>query len=439
MSLCYNTPMNRRYSAFFFCLPAFCGLLVFGAVVRVLAASAIPETKDVSSVSRIEKEIYDGYIQCFERVYDTMEKNYYRPVARQAFDRFIAKFDKDIYGKLDKKDERSNFICWRSSAFLVDFLKDQEDTFSAFFPPAAAQKFEQQVVLGQKVDLGIEGKLVSNGFLVTLVEPRSDAYAKGLKADDIIQMINKTDIVSLKEEVIRDMLMPLIDTTVVLDYLDAGTKALKTMEVVSREYVKQTVFPIPVDVPGVYGLGIKSFNRKTSDDLFRYLSIIEKYKGTCLILDLRGNPGGPPLAAQEISAFFITAGQELAYFQKKGQNKAMLTSPSIPEEYRYSGPIAILVDKKSGSAAELFSGFMQKHKRAVLIGENTAGKVYLKSMFPFDDGSMLLLVTARGHYPDDSVFNFEGVVPDVSVTDEKINLIQFAAEYLKSQKTPGVN
>jgi carboxyl-terminal processing protease len=108
-----------------------------------------------------------------------------------------------------------------------------------------------------------------------------------------------------------------------------------------------------------------------------------------------------------------------------------LDVPTIPEDYKFNGPLAILVDHDSGSSAELFSGIMQRRGRAALLGKNTAGQVFLKSMFPFEDDSMLLLVTARGHHPDGAVFSFKGVTPDRPVQEgEEVDLIEMASLYL---------
>ena len=140
------------------------------------------------------------------------------------------------------------------------------------------------------------------------------------------------------------------------------------------------------------------------------------------------------MAAQEISGFFLPPNEEFAYFQKKDRPKAILNVPELPELDRYKGDIVILIDKKSGSAAELFSGIMKKRGRAFLMGNNTAGQVFLKSMFYFSDGSMALLVTARGHHPDGEIFSYDGVVPDEKIEDSK-DLIQQAAKYLKQKQT----
>lgn len=374
------------------------------------------------------------YLDFFDKIYKTMEQKYYRPVSQELFDQFLRRFDQELYAELEKMAQGSNFIKWRSAAYLVDDLKDPEDIFSALIPPKYAEKYEK-TVLGKKIDLGIEGKLTPAGFVVMSLEPRSDAYLKGMRVKDIILVINNKLVNSLTEEEIKEFLNPEENTKVSLSFLAQATQEKKTIQVVSQEYFKQSVFMVPVDVSGVYCLEIQTFNRKTSEDMFVYLSWIENQKeNRGLILDLRGNPGGPPLAAREISSFFLTPGEDFAYFEGKNQPKALLDVPKIPEQYHYQGPMVILVDRESGSASELFSGIMQNRGRAVLMGTNTAGHVLLKSMFHFADQSMLLLVTAAGYFPDGKVFSFNGLIPDQKMEEEKTDLVHLAALYLASLK-----
>jgi len=109
----------------------------------------------------------------------------------------------------------------------------------------------------------------------------------------------------------------------------------------------------------------------------------------------------------------------------------MLDVPTIPQSLHYDGPMVILINKKSGSAAELFSGILQRRGRAALIGTNSAGQVMLKSMFHFQDKSMVLLITARGHHSDGKVFSFDGLVPNKSISEnEEKDLVHYAAAYL---------
>lgn len=124
----------------------------------------------------------------------------------------------------------------------------------------------------------------------------------------------------------------------------------------------------------------------------------------------------------------------MAYFQKGEESRSDLDIPTIPENLKYKGPMVILVNGESGSAAELFTGAMQFKHRAMVMGTNTAGKVMLKSMFNFDDTSMVVLVTSVGYYPDGRMYSFKGVVPDKYVnTADKQELLILAAGYLLTQ------
>ncbi len=373
---------------------------------------------------------YQEYISFFEKVYKVFEDNYYLKPSRRVFDNFVRKFNTKIYAQLKSEKKSNDYVRWRSSWFLVDALKSKDDRFSQFYPPKPAEKFKKDA-LGQNVDLGIEGKKIGEGFLVTRMEPRSDAYEKGLREDDVLTAIDGVDVKPLAQSDIEKKLTPLINTTVRLAYLEHDTRQPKILDAVSKEYFKQEVFLKPVAVPGVYCLEIKHFNRVTAEDLFRFLQFIEQQNPKGLVIDLRGNPGGPPLAAREISSMFLRGGNELVYFQRRGQEKTDLDIPTIPEQYKFKGPIVILVNDQSGSCSELFAGVMQYYKRAVIFGTNTAGQMLLKSMFPMDDGSMVALVVSRGYYPDGTPFSFSGITPDRIITNApKDGLINLAASYL---------
>jgi len=384
-----------------------------------------------AAATDIEDPAYRGYIDFFEQVYQTMVENYYMPPSRERFEHFLQQFRTKIYVQLNENGKSIDYIRWRSANLMVEQLRDPEDIFSTFYPPKPAQEYKE-TALGQRVDLGIEGIKTDDGFKTEHIEPRSDAYQKGLRPGDIVLKIDGKDTNKLSEEQIKDRLTPLIDTKVELVYRGADAKEKTTIRVVSQEYFKQTVFMCPTEAPGVFCFKIERFNRKTSEDMVVHMNFIKQHAPVNgIILDMRGNPGGPPLAARELASFFLPGGDEFAYFQKRDEPKASLDVPSIPDAYKFDGPLAILVDHESGSSAELFSGIMQRRKRAVLLGENTAGQVFLKSMYPFEDESMLLLVTARGHFPDGSVFSFKGLTPDRPVEEgEKVDLINMASIYI---------
>ncbi len=386
-----------------------------------------------------EQKNYQQYLDFFEEVYETMDQHYYKPVPRAKYDQFIEKFNTKIYAQLKEKGKSNDFVRWRSASFLIEHLKSEEDIFSEFYPPKPAQKYKQ-TALGVRKDLGIDGEVVERGYKVTHVEPRADAYAKGLRNDDIILTIDYQEVTALEENNVKDMLTPLMGTTVTIEYLREEEGRTEKIVVEPKEYFKQTVFMCPTQRPGLYCLEIPKFNRKTAEDFYRHLKLFYDsgdIKG--LVLDLRGNPGGPPLAAREMSAFFLTAGEDFVYFKRKNQPKAELDVPKMFDKVHYEGPMVILVNKGSGSASELFSGAMQRRERAIVMGVNTAGQVMLKSMFNFSDGTMALLITGRGYHPDGTVFSFSGVEPDRIIKEENIDLIDYAMKYLYYVNIKGLN
>ncbi len=382
------------------------------------------KTKENSSQAASDLEQYVAY---FHKVFDVMTANYYESPDPQKLTDFIEKFKSKIYPQLMAEGKSNDYVRWRATWYLVDSLKTKDDKFSQFYPPKPAEEFQHEA-LGQRVDLGIEGKKQAEGYLVTRLEPRADAYEKGLRENDVIVKIDGKMLNKFDQTAIENLLNPVINTQVALRYQTGADRTTRDVTLISKEYFKQTVFSCPVSVPGIACLEIPKFNRTTGDDLFRFLSMVKQQDPQGLVLDLRGNPGGPPLAAREISSFFLRGGDEFAYFQRRGQDKASLDVPSINESLKFTGPIVILVNADSGSAAELFTGIMQFRKRALVIGETTAGQVLLKSMFPIDDGAMVALITSLGYYPDNTTFGFKGITPDKIIVDApKDGLINLAA------------
>jgi carboxyl-terminal processing protease len=268
--------------------------------------------------------------------------------------------------------------------------------------------------------------------VVTFIEPRSDAYEKGLREQDLIVRLDGQEVLSLGEERVKAALVPLVGAVVRIDFFDALNRKPRAIAPVSKEYYKQTVFIRPTGVQDVYCLEIQKFNRTTNEDMGMFLPLIAARNPRGMVIDLRNNPGGPPLAALLISAFFLPNNELFAYFEGRHKPRSELLIPQLPEQYHYDWPMVILVNKGTGSASELFSGIMQARKRAVVIGQDTAGQVLLKSIFDMSDGSSFAMVVARGHFPDGRAFPFDGVKPNEIVPDEVASdmMIGNAAKYL---------
>ncbi len=90
-----------------------------------------------------------------------------------------------------------------------------------------------------------------------------------------------------------------------------------------------------------------------------------------LIIDLRGNGGGSLAEALEFTGLFIETGPIV---QTKDSSGKIEINHDPDPDIAYGGPIAVLVDRNSASASEIFAAAIQDYRRGVIIGEPTFGK-----------------------------------------------------------------
>ena len=120
----------------------------------------------------------------------------------------------------------------------------------------------------------------------------------------------------------------------------------------------------------------------TSRDVTR---LIEEFKAEGgidgLVMDLRANGGGHLSEATELSGLFIERGPIVQLRETRGTIQ-QLDDPSPTAIY--NGPLAVLVDRYSASASEIFAAAIQDYDRGVIVGQQTFGKGSVQNLFPLD-------------------------------------------------------
>jgi C-terminal processing protease CtpA/Prc len=159
-----------------------------------------------------------------------------------------------------------------------------------------------------------------------------------------------------------------------------------------------------------------------------------------LILDLRGNPGGLVGEAADIAELFLDRDSPIGRLQGRSEN---LSQRFVAREHQEWPDLllVLLVDGKTASAAELVSGTLQEHDRALIIGTPTFGKGVAQTPFDLGNGLILKLTTSRwftprgraldrgavmsnGTYQSDGgrpLVAARGVTPDVIVPEGEID------------------
>jgi carboxyl-terminal processing protease len=143
-----------------------------------------------------------------------------------------------------------------------------------------------------------------------------------------------------------------------------------------------------IDVPSFYrdyqalSGGDKDFT-STTKDVKRLIADLEKEGIDGLIIDLRGNGGGHLTEATALSGLFIDNGPIVQLRNGTGRI-SRLDDPDPVARVAYTGPLAVLVDRYSASASEIFAAAIQDYERGVIIGQQTFGKGTVQNLYALD-------------------------------------------------------
>lgn len=149
--------------------------------------------------------------------------------------------------------------------------------------------------------------------------------------------------------------------------------------------------------PGIGYVRVTGFDPKTGRQLKEAIDKLGGEKLKALVIDLRDNPGGVVQAALESASFFLKPGQRI--LSVKGRNVEDQDVDSPKDATPYVFPVAVLVNEKTASAAEILTGALQDHDRAVVVGEPTFGKGLVQNVFMLTGNTALALTTAFYYTP----------------------------------------
>ena len=147
--------------------------------------------------------------------------------------------------------------------------------------------------------------------------------------------------------------------------------------------------------PGVGYIHISSFMETTSQEVNSALQTFGDVKG--LILDLRGNPGGLVNEGVAVADKFLPQGAVVV--SHHGRNSPERVYRAAKGNGGKNFPIVVLVNRGTASAAEIVTGALQDHDRALVVGEITFGKGLVQSVYPLSEDTGLALTTAKYYTP----------------------------------------
>jgi carboxyl-terminal processing protease len=150
--------------------------------------------------------------------------------------------------------------------------------------------------------------------------------------------------------------------------------------------------------PGIGYVRVASFDPQTAKLLKDAIEKLGGPKLKGLVLDLRNNTGGVVQTALLSASYFLKPGQRILTAHGRsleGKQEMDVPKNAVP----YSFPLAVLVNEKTASAAEIVTGAMQDHDRATIVGVTTYGKGLVQSVLPLSGNTAMALTTAFYYTP----------------------------------------
>lgn len=312
------------------------------------------------------------------------------------------------------------------------------DPHTQYFSPRTSENFNINMSLSLE---GIGAVLRSEDEYTSVVRlvPAGPAEKSALlrPSDRIVGVAqdaeNMVDVIGWRLDDVVDLIRGPAGSTVRLDIVgaDAGPGAQPREISLVREAVKleeqsaqSHVLEIErngrqhkvgvIEIPTFY-IDFKALQegdpeyKSTTRDVQRLITELEEENVDGIIVDLRNNGGGSLQEASALTGLFIKAGPTVQVRSASGRVDLFNDEGG---EVAWDGPLAVLVNRLSASASEIFAGAIQDYQRGLVIGGQTFGKGTVQTLIPLNRGQ-LKLTQAKFYRVSGQSTQHQGVIPDI--------------------------
>ena len=170
-----------------------------------------------------------------------------------------------------------------------------------------------------------------------------------------------------------------------------------------------------IDIPAfyidfeAYRRGDKNY-RSTTRDVQRLIAELMAQDVEGLVIDLRDNGGGSLQEANQLTGLFIEYGPTVQI--RSAESRVWRDGKRRRSSY-YEGPLAVMINRLSASASEIFAGAIQDYGRGIVVGEQSFGKGTVQSLVPLEEGQLKITESKFYRISGDST-QHRGVIPDIT-------------------------
>ncbi|MCR5419798.1 MAG: S41 family peptidase [Lachnospiraceae bacterium] len=317
---------------------------------------------------------------------------------------------------------------------LMEGLKDP---YSVYY---TKEEYDQMTEDSEGVFEGIGAYLSQDPetLVVTITRPIPDSPAEkaGILAGDVLVEVDGEDVtgddLNVTVAKIRGKAGTLVNIGVVRD----GRDGVIRFDIVRASVESMTVDSKMLDNSIGY-IQISEFDDVTYTQFSKAFNELKREEMTGLIIDLRDNPGGSVKTCVEIADELLPEGMIVYTETKDGEREEYKSSG---DNY-YDGPLVLLVNGNSASAAEIITGAVKDYKIGTILGTTTFGKGVVQRILPLGDGTGVKVTIANYFTPNGENIHEVGISPDEELEldveaylkDKSDNQLDRAVEIIESK------
>ena len=287
------------------------------------------------------------------------------------------------------------------------------DPHSSYLSPRNSEEYRIQMSLSY---FGIGASLQTEDDYVQIISiiPGGPAAIDGkLKPNDRITAVGQgedgemVDVVGWRLDDVVELIRGPANTAVRLQIIPAGglpgsseklITLIRDQVKLEEQAAKSDIVTVPrdgrewrigvIEVPSFYrdyralSNGDKNYT-STTKDVRRLIADLEDQGIDGLVIDLRDNGGGHLTEATALTGLFIDNGP-VVQLRNSNRRISRLDDPDPVARVAYNGPLAVLVNRFSASASEIFAAAIQDYERGVILGQRTFGKGTVQNLYSLD-------------------------------------------------------
>ena len=320
-------------------------------------------------------------------------------------------------------------------------LSELYDPHTSYFSPRRAENFDINMSLSFD-GIGAVLQVDDEYTKILRLVPAGPAEKQGeLKPSDLIIGVGEgedgeiEDVVGWRLDEVVDLIRGPKETIVRLEVIPSKSKtderrviAIQRNKVKLEEQSAQSeIIEIEgpdgkirkigvIDVPAFY-IDFEALRRgdedykSTTRDVRKLIDDLQTEQIDGLVIDLRNNGGGSLQEANELTGLFIEYGPTV---QIRSAERRVWRDGKRRRSPYYEGPVAVLMNRLSASASEIFAGAIQDYGRGIIVGDRSFGKGTVQTLIGMPEGQLKITESKFYRISGDST-QHRGVVPDISL------------------------